>query len=263
MKIISWNIACLPKIFNKFSDPKIRKENILNFLIDKDPDIICIQEIFQRSIRNFLKRELEKYGYNIKTSHELSSYFNIGFTGGLMIASKDAIIEYEYIKFRDTLGEDYFANKGCLYIKTKSDERIFNIHLQAKPEIKFCWERKTLQEIQKKQIKQLINFIKEKTSNIGSRKLDINNKNIYIMGDLNIKPKSEIIEYLRDNILEETKYEITNLSNNDPTTIWKIKLDWIFGIIKIFEKTKYSVYKNNKDSDHFPIQINIDKIKKR
>lgn len=255
MKIISWNIACLPNIFNKYSNPEERKRNILKFLIKENADIICLQEIFKNSIRNFIKKELEKVGYKIKTSHEMS-YINIGFSGGLMIATKDDIIECEYIKYRDTLGEDFFANKGCLYIKTKLGYRIFNIHLQAKPEMRFCWQKRELREIQRCQIKQTIEFIRRK---INSKKIDINNKNIYIMGDFNIKPGSEIIRYLRDELMEKTNYGVINLSEMEPTTIWKIKLDWIFGIIKIFENTKYKVFNNNKDSDHFPIRLIINK----
>ena len=54
MKIISWNIACLPDIFNLFGTPKYRLKCILNELEKLDPDVICLQEVFSENSRKII-----------------------------------------------------------------------------------------------------------------------------------------------------------------------------------------------------------------
>ena len=54
MKILSWNIACLPNYCNIFSNPIDRIPRILSIIEKHDADIICLQEVFDKKIRKII-----------------------------------------------------------------------------------------------------------------------------------------------------------------------------------------------------------------
>ena len=73
MKILSWNIACLPNYCNIFSNPINRIPRILNIIEKHDADIICLQEVFDKKIRKIIIDYFkEKYNY----------YYTVNFTDG-------------------------------------------------------------------------------------------------------------------------------------------------------------------------------------
>lgn len=248
MKILSWNVACLPKIWNKFGNPKYKKESILRFIISGDFSVICLQEIFDNTVRNFIQNELIKHGYHVKTSFGIrgSSIFNIGFSGGLLFASKTPIVHFEYKKFSKSLGEDYFARKGFMFVQLLDNSNFIVTHLQAKPQIHFCWENsKSLEGVKESQISELVDFV------------ELNNINIskfYLIGDLNLTPNSYLVKYLF-RLFANIGILLTDLGNNSSTTIWNIKLDWIIGVPILTEKN-FTVHYQINDSDHYPISLN-------
>ena len=48
IKIISFNICAIPWWGNIFGDPINRIDKIIEFLEKKNPDIICLQEVFDK-----------------------------------------------------------------------------------------------------------------------------------------------------------------------------------------------------------------------
>ena len=61
MKIVTWNIACLPRYLNIFSNPMNRIASILNKLSKYDADIICLQEVFDKNIREIIQMPENTY----------------------------------------------------------------------------------------------------------------------------------------------------------------------------------------------------------
>ena len=54
IKIISWNIACMPNYINTFGNVECRLENIIKFIELHNPDIISLQEVFSKNSRSIL-----------------------------------------------------------------------------------------------------------------------------------------------------------------------------------------------------------------
>ena len=55
MKILSWNIACLPNIINIYN-PKKRFSKIVDMIMKANVDIVCLQEVFDYDIQKKLKK---------------------------------------------------------------------------------------------------------------------------------------------------------------------------------------------------------------
>ena len=51
LKILTWNIAALPRLINLFGNPSERINGIIEYLKEVDADIICLQEVFDNKIQ--------------------------------------------------------------------------------------------------------------------------------------------------------------------------------------------------------------------
>ena len=109
ISILNWNVCALPKYFNFFGDPKKRINHILDEILKYDCDIICLQEVFDINIRNYLITNLKNYNCIYSSNKSL-----IKINGGLFIATKHDILNYYEYNFKKTSGEDYLSNKGVL-----------------------------------------------------------------------------------------------------------------------------------------------------
>ena len=218
MKILSWNIACLPEKFNHIKNYKNRLNAIIKFIHYTKPDIISLQEVFTTSSRTILQNYLIKHNYHIY----LSPKTNLLLNGGLLLASKYEIIDMDNITFKNTLGEDALTYKGILYIKIKYKKyylNIFNTHLNNNKPL-YCINKLYIDKIIKYQLNEFLEYFYSKIKN--------NIYNIYLLtGDFNLPFNSKYhIAFLNKlkkkfNILQNSKEIITDNLNN-------IQIDYIF-----------------------------------
>lgn len=134
LKILSWNIQMLPNSLSVFSKAlrkkqAIRKPWIIDYLIELAPDVICLQEVFDRNITCQLKKELKTmFPYQIDPKKEKGRLTS----SGLLILSKRPIREVGYVTYSDAMNEDKWAAKGCVMVTLDSiPVFIANTHLQA------------------------------------------------------------------------------------------------------------------------------------
>ena len=241
IKIISFNICAIPWWGNIFGDPINRIDKIIEFLEKKNPDIICLQEVFDKNIFFIIKTRLCKYNFYKPTTQK--NFLD----SGLLILSKTKIIQNDYDKFSDSCGEDRCSDKGFMYITTKilgKNFTIINTHLNA--DAVFSTYR-TCEEIRIKQIDQIIRKFKDKLRH-----------DTFLCGDFNIDFTTSTGKKIYNKIKNlscsciKSKNMITYNDEN-------IQYDQIFYIPKINceYNCRYKVFDKgyNELSDHYPIQL--------
>ena len=65
MRILTSNIAFLPKKLNRLRNPNKVLYNVLDKILDKDPNIINLQELFDYNLQNQISNILKLHNYNI------------------------------------------------------------------------------------------------------------------------------------------------------------------------------------------------------
>lgn len=247
LKILSWNIACLPQKINTLKNSTKRLKSITKFIELSKPDIICFQEVFSSESRIYLKQYLKNNKYYIY----LSPHKNILLNGGLLIASKFEIIDLDNIIFNNSLGEDCLSDKGILYIKIKYNNKyinIFNTHLNNATPM-YSINRHDEGKIIRYQLNEFLQFFYNKIKN--------NTSNIYLLvGDFNLPYESlyynKFINKIKKNlkIYRNTNEIITDNINN-------IQIDYINTCchkdIEIKDFKIYTSDKFKKISDHNPL----------
>ena len=234
MKIVTWNIACMPKYINLYGDPLKRINHIIVKLIELDADIICLQEVFCYKTRDLLKKEF-KDKYNI--CHSLKSKKRFTLNSGLFFATKYKILHDENIIFKESCGEDSLASKGFQYILLKNNDKIFscvNTHLNAVPMIS-AYGNSNL--VRTRQIECILRKILDK-------KYEVN----LFCGDINTEYNSHPQLYFMNSLKKSYDYCIMN--NTKISTFQLEQLDYIIYYGKKNPNIKYEKILSTKESDH-------------
>ena len=232
MKIVTWNIAGIPDWANMFGNPTSRVQNILHELKSIDPDIICLQEVFSSRVRWSLWANLLPH-YHIRMSRQPKVLCN----GGLLIASKWPIIDFNYYVFKNCCGEDFLAEKGFMHLIVKKNNEkisIINTHLNADSILSTKDRSKKKRQ---SQLFDILSFISQ---------IEIFDYNI-LCGDLNDDFRSNLINTVRNAI---KKYKFNYINDKKQSTFGNSQLDYI-----IFWGNKtYNIQLSKKDepilSDH-------------
>ena len=239
MKIISWNIACLPDWSNLFGDPKARSKNLINKIRKINPDIFCLQEVFSKYIRRNLWASFTK-NYYIVMSRKTYLWSN----GGLFIASKYPIIESHYHIFNKSAGEDTLAEKGFIHILVKNNDKyisIINTHLNAAPVFNYSGSKK----IRQHQLYDILLYISQ------INKADYN----FICGDLNEDIDSSIIKLLFTVLSKNNNFMIKN--KKKLRTFENKQYDYIIFYGNNEIKGKYLINENDILSDHAILEYDV------
>lgn len=261
IKIASWNTFLLPRLAKK-SNQKERAKTIASYLLKKDYDVICLQEVFHKKALKVMKDSLSKKYKNIIVANK-SGVFKT--SSGLMVASniKDAFTSKcktaNFKKFKKLRGIDTYAKKGVQVIRYKSVKgskiSIFNTHLQSTEHAK----AKKIRSSQLDEVKQLMD--------------ESCYSNEILVGDLNIIKNSPEYDSLTQklNIIDtETTSDIKitcngvgNELNNNEDKSKEVVLDYILSNkenqnIKI-EALKYKEVRVNNEvlSDHNLVEAQI------
>ena len=110
MKIITWNVCCLPNIINLYQNPQYVISNIKKTIQSFKADIICLQEVFD----NYCIEKLKSTFINYHVLYD-KKRFGKPINSGLMILSKLPLIDYGFHEYKSKCGEDRMSCKGFLY----------------------------------------------------------------------------------------------------------------------------------------------------
>lgn len=247
MKILSWNIACLPNYCNIFSNPIDRIPRILSIIEKHDADIICLQEVFDKKIRKIII-EYFKDKYNYYYTVNYSPFLN----DGLLTMTRYEMINKKNYVFEYTCGEDYLVYKGFHFIIVRygNDEEnkdnfisIINTHMNADPLVKIKDDPKL---VRTEQLKKIIQTIKENKIN----------KNLFC-GDTNIKFENVNRLFFLNTLKIYNKHMNTNIEKIK--TFENDQLDYIiyYGSVKL---NKYEIQSEIivNESDHHLLICDID-----
>lgn len=179
---LTWNVCCVNGGFS-ITDAGVvhwthRIDTIIDRIVQRDADIVCLNEIFDINTGFYLYDKLQDEGYDF-------FYFNvgaplIGISSGLFVASKYKIENPEFTRFPlDTL---VGRTKGCakgvfafdLYSEEECFARIFSTHPQHSEVPQFP----TSQEVEAR--RQQMRIVLEQVDKIQAR-----NRAIVVAGDMN------------------------------------------------------------------------------
>lgn len=258
-RVLTWNIACLPKPWNSFGtkNPSDRKQSLLMYIKNLYPDILCLQEVFDSGVTNYLIRGLQSYGYKVITSDEeygccapgcLKS-LNIGFRGGLLIAYKGIRFEHteaRFYKYSSSTGEDSFSRKGVLHARLCSSEGtldVFNTHMQANATY-FCAGNGA--QVRTKQLKELQKWLVE-AEGAGTA---------IVAGDFNISPQQPEFAILETVLSGAYKNGFLPIDTSRSSSQWGKRIDYIFYFPKrnwgVVDTTSSEIYATDL-SDHYAL----------
>jgi hypothetical protein len=117
---ITWNIAGLPSLINFSGTPTQKADAIFdklnNYLIEDKLVVVNLQEIFDKKLVKQLSQAVKNNNYYYSYNGKRANRF-FGLNSGLMTISNYPIDEYNFKKYRNSHGEDSFANKGILSTK--------------------------------------------------------------------------------------------------------------------------------------------------
>ena len=137
LKILSWNIHCLP-VFAYVNGKRKRGTEIGKLLAKEDFDIIVFQEAFNHGARRRIRREMDEYKYRVGPAN--ARYITIRANSGIWIISKIPIEKVDKIKFKEkATADDKMARKGALMIEGEKNGQSFQVvgtHLNAGGPIK-------------------------------------------------------------------------------------------------------------------------------
>lgn len=142
-------------------------QEICDFLERIKPSIVCLQEAFVPSVRQFYKHALERIGYRVYIPHDTEICL---LNSGLLIAVWDTAWRVEsecFCPYLDVHNVEWFSNKGFYLLRLRNKEtlqcfELINTHTQSDTEVSWIFGRKTTDAIRKKQATQLVDFVRKR-----------------------------------------------------------------------------------------------------
>lgn len=117
MKIITWNVSCLPKLINFYRNPTKKIVNsILDTIDSKKADIVKLQEVFDYKAQALITNHFKKKGYHLHYSEKDSTcYKSITMSkNGLVTATKYPILDKNLYEFQNNTSVESMIQKGIL-----------------------------------------------------------------------------------------------------------------------------------------------------
>jgi endonuclease/exonuclease/phosphatase family metal-dependent hydrolase len=245
-KIMSYNV----RLFNKFewSEKKTIPIEISDFIIQKNPDILCIQEYSNATEfnpTNYKYKHIVTKGENIKT--------------GMAIFSKYKIVNSGDLAFPNTGNNSVFAD-----IKMDRDTlRVYCMHLQSvkiSPDVQDISNdiNKIDEQKSEQMFKMLSIAFKEQQL---QAEIIMNHKNkckhpIIIAGDMNNSAFSYVYRIIKGNLKDCFEEAGSGFGKSYDFNYYPARIDYIFAPTNATVK-RFENYTQMLDSDHFPIMATI------
>jgi exonuclease III len=189
VSIITYNTHGLPWSRGRFKE-------IAGWLSDQNADIVCLQEVFTETAKQYYIKDLARAGYAVVVPED-DGLTPVG--SGLLTMCKARRFACEssiFCSYQDYHNVEWFANKGFHVLRLIGKNGrlvIVNTHTQSNTEVSFVFGEAIIDKIRRAQFKQIKDFFE------GSR------IPVLIVGDLNcaISPYSEV-RFL--NVLHENRF---------------------------------------------------------
>ncbi len=237
LTVMSFNVRSFNK-YNWIKNPNIDDE-ILAFIKNKDPDILCFQEFSM-----IKKRRFDIYPYSYETPKDTNKSFQIVF-------SKYPIVKGESLNFPKTINNGIFID----VISSNDTIRVYDIHLQSfsiVPEINTIKNEesaKLLAKSKKVMLKQYeqAKLIRESMESTKHKKI--------VVGDFNNTQFSNVYRTIKgsmnDTFLEKGK----GFGRSYDLLGFPMRIDFIFSDPD-FEVISHENF-DEKLSDHYPVMATL------
>lgn len=231
ISILSFNCFGVPLVSPR---PAWRMAKIAEAILDFNPDLVLLQEVFRRRHKKLIANKLSKiYPYTYLSSKGL---FKMG--GGLANYSKIPLNEPKFINFlqsgiwRDMTFTDKIARKGFTEysLHLEMPLKVFHTHLTANYQLNYIFG--TQFELQKKQLHQL-------ARSINVVPLD---QPCLIAGDLNVPRESALF----NNFLIQTKAQVLTESDQDTALVEVMKIPKLLKSFYHAQKIDYLIWRGPK-----------------
>ena len=176
--VATWNTFGVANNGQSAAETLTRFQEIGDLIRDSDFNVVCLQEVFERSARQALVDRLSG-----RLPHIARQTFGDGPSkdSGLFFASQFPIIEQTFEEYNRNIGADALTDKGIfgalLELKSDTYAYVFNTHIQA-------GATATSKPIQEAQLRQVKDFIVRRFKDAGNR-YSTKEISVLLLGDLN------------------------------------------------------------------------------
>lgn len=244
--VMSYNVRLL-NLFKWLDKPNVPEE-ILNFINDKNPDVLCIQE-YSTSAKIDLKiypyKSVLMKGNLIKTGQAIFSKFPIVNEGELQFPNSNNTASFADIKIGKNL------------------VRVYNIHLESikiSPDVNDIAENVDVLNQQKsemvfKRISKAFTIQQQQAEIIANHK-STTQLPIIICGDMNNSAFSYVYRNIKGTMLDCFEQAGRGFGETYNFKYYPARIDYIFADNKMQVK-EFDNFSNFKNSDHFPIMTRL------
>ena len=126
IKIVSWNVQMLPRIFKPFTKltrkkQKTRAPKIIQYLNAADFDVVVLQEVFDKPIQKQIKKGLiVNYPFQ---QDPIKEGFTWRISSGVMILSKYPLELKKHVIFNTSKKSDKAAQKACTLVEIEIENK--------------------------------------------------------------------------------------------------------------------------------------------
>ena len=244
--VMSYNV----RLFNLFDwiDRDDVGKNILSFINEQNPDILCVQEYSENAkvdLRVYKYKAIFMEGKQIKTGQAIFSKFPIFNQGDFKIPTAGNNIIYADIK------------------KGKDTIRVYNIHLQSikiSPDVNEISEH--VDAINKSKSQQVFTRIRDAFKKQEQQaEILVKHKNrcpypVIICGDMNNSPFSYVYRSIKSDLNDCFVESGNGFGQTYRFKYYPARIDYIFANKKMKVKS-FKTFAQFENSDHFPVMTRL------
>ncbi|MBN1951277.1 MAG: endonuclease/exonuclease/phosphatase family protein [Bacteroidales bacterium] len=260
--IISYNVH----LFDYYKSPRESslQDEIMKFVSDQNPEIVCLQEILtfvdtNRNTEKEIDNALDFLPYHhIGYIHKPNTYSNYG----LATYSMYPIVKREFIRFRNSYN-------SCIYSDIaigRDTIRVFNVHLQsirlrksnldATDSLAYKIHAEHYEDVKDISGRLRTAYIK-RAQQVDELKKHIERSPypVIVCGDFNDTPVSYTYQQVRGNLKDAFRESGKGIGNTYRGQFNYLRIDYIFHSSK-FRSYNYKTHKIHY-SDHFPVSCSL------